>query len=113
MVGRAIPALAASVLALVTLAGAFAQSPAAPQSGAAAFVSSPPGATACLGCHGRESTALPSLSRLSAGEIEAALSDYREDKRAPTLMNRIAKGFTAEESKAIAAWLAAHPGQTP
>ncbi|MDB5510478.1 MAG: cytochrome [Hyphomicrobiales bacterium] len=113
MAGRASTVLGASVLALVSLAGALAQTPAAPTSGAAAFITSPPGATACLGCHGPEATALPSLARLSARDIETALAEFREDKREPTLMNRIAKGFTAEESKAIAEWLAAHAGKAP
>lgn len=67
----------------------------------------PAGATACLGCHGMQQTEMPSLSRLSAAEIETAMEQYRAGTRDATLMNRIAKGFTAEESKAIAAWLSA------
>jgi sulfide dehydrogenase cytochrome subunit len=67
----------------------------------------PPGASSCLGCHGASPTSLPALSNLSANEIENAMEQFRSGAREATLMNRIAKGFTPEESKAIAAWLSA------
>ncbi len=67
----------------------------------------PPGASSCLGCHGAQPTSLPALSNLSASDIENAMEQYRSGAREATLMNRIAKGFTPEESKAIAAWLSA------
>lgn len=63
----------------------------------------PPGATACTGCHGGGDL---SLAGLTADEIAAALDAFRSGDRDATLMTRIAKGFTAEESAAIAAWLA-------
>ena len=66
----------------------------------------PPGASACLGCHGAGPTPLPTLSGLSAHDIETAMDQFRTGARNATLMNRIAKGFSAEESKAIAQWLA-------
>ena len=66
---------------------------------------SPPGASACLGCHGATETELPSLKTLSALEIESAMDAFRSGTREATLMNRIAKGFTPEESRAIAQWL--------
>ena len=67
----------------------------------------PPGASSCLGCHGAQPTSLPSLSNLSASDIETAMEQYRSGAREATLMNRIAKGFTPDESKAIARWLGA------
>lgn len=67
---------------------------------------SPPGASACLGCHGATETELPSLKNLSAVEIEAGMDAFRTGAREATLMNRIAKGFTPEETRAIAQWLA-------
>jgi hypothetical protein len=66
---------------------------------------SPPGASACLGCHGAGETELPSLKALSALDIETAMDAFRTGARDATLMNRIAKGFTPEESRAIAQWL--------
>jgi cytochrome c553 len=43
---------------------------------------------------------------LSASDIEAAMSAFRTGAREATVMDRIAKGFTEAESKAISAWLA-------
>ena len=65
----------------------------------------PAGASACLGCHGAGETELPSLKNLSALDIETAMEAFRSGLRDATLMNRIAKGFTAEETRAIADWL--------
>ena len=114
MVSHAIVLLAACALvASLAASGARAQNAAAPDKGAAAFVSAPPGATACLGCHGQTPTALPSLSRLKADDITAAMQGFRDGTREATLMNRIAKGFTPEETRAIADWLAKQGGRTP
>ncbi len=76
-----------------------------PVTGLAEVVSQPPppGATSCTGCHG--SAGIP-LDTLSAAEIETAMEAFRSGSRSVTLMNRIAAGFTAEESAAIARWLA-------
>jgi cytochrome c553 len=49
---------------------------------------------------------LPSLKNLSALEIETAMEAFRTGAREATLMNRIAKGFTADETRALAQWLA-------
>ena len=65
----------------------------------------PPGASSCLGCHGAQPAAMPPISTLTPAEIETAMEQFRSGAREATLMNRIAKGFTPEESKAIAAWL--------
>jgi cytochrome c553 len=35
------------------------------------------------------------------------MQDFRAGKREATIMNRIAKGFSDEETRAIAVWLAA------
>ena len=68
----------------------------------------PPGATACSGCHGAPggNVAVPSLSGQSAENIVAAMQAYRSGERAATVMDRIAKGFSDDETRAIAAWLA-------
>ncbi len=69
---------------------------------------SPPGALACSGCHGAErSGAMPSLVGQSAEQIEAAMLGFKSGERPATLMNRIAKGFSDDETRAIAQWLAA------
>jgi cytochrome c553 len=64
----------------------------------------PPGASACSGCHG--GGAFPSLHGSAAADIAAAMRAYRTGERSATVMDRIAKGFTDEETEAIAAWLA-------
>jgi cytochrome c553 len=72
---------------------------------AAALAVPPPGATACSGCHGAPGSALPSLRGRSEAEIVAAMTAFRTGARPATLMDRIAKGFTEDETRAIAAWI--------
>lgn len=71
-----------------------------------AGASSPPGAAACLGCHsaGTESNPVPSLESFTAEQIVTAMQAFRSGSRSATVMNRIAKGFSDEEVKAIADW---------
>jgi sulfide dehydrogenase cytochrome subunit len=69
----------------------------------------PPGAASCSGCHSTGATA-SSITRLygrNAEDISKAMTGFRDGSLPATVMNRIAKGFTDEESRAIAAWLAA------
>lgn len=70
----------------------------------------PPGAASCSGCHSPTpgvGAAVPGLSGLDAEAIASAMAAYRTGERASTVMGRIARGFSDEESRAIAAWLAA------
>jgi sulfide dehydrogenase cytochrome subunit len=71
----------------------------------AALTAPPPGATACLGCHGAPGSALPSLRGKTEGDILAAMTAFRTGARPATLMDRIAKGFSEDETKAISAWI--------
>ena len=66
----------------------------------------PPGASSCTGCHA-EGAAMGVLDGRPADEIAGALEAFRSGARPATLMDRIAKGFDAQESRAIAAWFAA------
>jgi sulfide dehydrogenase cytochrome subunit len=66
----------------------------------------PPGASSCSGCHGAPGGAVPSLAGHSAEDIAASLKAFRTGARPATVMNRIAKGFSEEESRAIAEYLA-------
>ena len=50
---------------------------------------------------------VPRLAGLDRAAIVTAMQDFRSGKRAATVMDRIAKGFTDEEIQAIAAWYAA------
>ena len=67
---------------------------------------SPPGASSCSGCHGAPGGAVPSLTGHSAEDIAASLKAFRTGTRPATVMNRIAKGFSDQESRAIADWIA-------
>jgi sulfide dehydrogenase cytochrome subunit len=97
MRGRAPRALALVVMGLVAAGDASAASEPA---------QAPAGALSCSGCHGA-GTSVPSLAGRSADEIVAALDAYRAGTRPATVMNRIAPGFTPEESRAIAVWMSA------
>lgn len=70
----------------------------------------PPGATACSGCHAVTAVASPAVPRLygqSADSIMTAMTEFREGTRPSTVMKRIAKGFTDDELRPLAAWFAA------
>lgn len=77
---------------------------------APAEAAAPPGAASCSGCHSPKpgvGATVPGLAGLDADAIAAAMAAYRTGERASTVMGRIARGFSDEESRAIAAWLAA------
>jgi sulfide dehydrogenase cytochrome subunit len=67
----------------------------------------PPGASSCLGCHApvRSDAAIPSLRGRDPAEVAAAMRAFREGARPATVMDRLAKGFTDAESRAIAEWV--------
>ncbi len=72
----------------------------------------PPGATSCSGCHPWSTsveTKVPPLRGRDPAEIVAAMEAFRSGERSSTVMGRIAKGFSDDETRAIAAWLAAQP----
>jgi cytochrome c553 len=70
----------------------------------------PPGASSCSGCHPASRTVDTPVKRLigsNPAEIVAAMQAYRSGQRPATVMERIAKGFTDDETKAIADWYGA------
>jgi cytochrome subunit of sulfide dehydrogenase len=68
----------------------------------------PPGATACSGCHGAPgpNAVVPPLRGRPVEDIVGAMQAFRSGERAATVMDRIAKGFSDEEVRAIATWIA-------
>ena len=71
------------------------------------FAASPPGAASCLGCHSSANDSpVPQLGKFTAEQIVASMQAFRSGKRASTVMDRIAKGFSDEEIEAIARWYA-------
>lgn len=65
----------------------------------------PPSAQAlsytCAGCHGTDGAsngpAIPSLAGLSKDYLVESMQAYKEDEKNPTIMNRIAKGYSDKE----------------
>ena len=67
----------------------------------------PLGAASCSGCHAaspRVDTPVPPLSGRPAADIATAMTEYKSGARKGTIMDRIAKGYSDEEIRAIAAW---------
>jgi cytochrome c553 len=67
----------------------------------------------CANCHGpggRSPGSIPGIAGVPAAVLEAQLLAFRGDQiPGTTVMNRIAKGFSEAELKALAAWYAAQP----
>jgi sulfide dehydrogenase cytochrome subunit len=77
--------------------------------GSASAVQPPAGATSCSGCHATSAKVeipVPSVRGRDAAEIVTAMQAFRSGERPSTVMGRIAKGFSDDEIRAIAAWLA-------
>ena len=77
---------------------------------AAGLADAPPGALACSGCHSTApaaQTAVPRLIGRKPEDIVAAMQAFKTGQRPSTVMERIAKGFSDDEVKAIAAWYGA------
>ena len=75
--------------------------------GAAIAAEAPAGAASCSGCHAsnpRAGTPVPPLAARPAAEIATAMAEFKAGKRQGTIMDRIAKGFSDEETQAIAQW---------
>ena len=69
----------------------------------------PPGAASCSGCHAANAkveTPVPPLKGRPAADLTDAMIEFKSGKRAGTIMDRIAKGFSDEEIRAISAWYA-------
>ncbi len=70
----------------------------------------PPGAASCTGCHAASAkveTRVPRIAGRNPAEIVAAMEAFRSGQKPATVMDRIAKGFTEAEIRAIAEWLGA------
>jgi cytochrome subunit of sulfide dehydrogenase len=78
---------------------------------APAIATEPPaGASSCSGCHAASTEVdgpVPRILGRQPAEIIAAMQAFRSGERPSTVMGRIAKGFSEDEIRAIAIWLAA------
>ncbi|MGQ3051819.1 MAG: c-type cytochrome [Roseateles sp.] len=68
-------------------------------------------AATCANCHGTQgrprNTAMPPLAGMKAEVMLQLLADYRSGKRPGTVMPQIVKGYTEEQLRLIATYLAA------
>jgi cytochrome c553 len=74
---------------------------------AAYAADAPPGAASCSGCHAASpnvQTPVPPLNGRAAADIVSQMAAFKSGERKGTIMDRIAKGFSDEETRAIAAW---------
>ena len=72
-------------------------------------------AATCAGCHGtnghvRGDTVKP-LAGVSADKIVAAINDFKSGAQPATIMHQIAKGYSDDQIKAVAAFFAAQPAK--
>ncbi len=75
--------------------------------GSAHTADAPSGAASCSGCHAANSstqTPVPPLNGRPAADIVSQMAAFKSGERKGTIMDRIAKGFSDEETRAIAAW---------
>jgi sulfide dehydrogenase cytochrome subunit len=80
------------------------------QGAAAASPAPPSGAASCSGCHPtspKAETRVPRLAGRKPADIVAAMQAFRSGQKPATVMDRIAKGFSEAEIRAIADWLGA------
>ena len=76
--------------------------------GVALAADAPPGAASCSGCHAANpaavQTPVPPLNGRPAADIVSQMAAFKSGERKGTIMDRIAKGFSEEETRAIATW---------
>lgn len=68
----------------------------------------------CMGCHGvngKSPGSIPSIAGQSSAALNSKLMAYREGKLTGTIMNRIAKGYTPDELKAVSEFFAQQSAQ--
>lgn len=68
----------------------------------------------CANCHGTEGRAVSGMPRLAGrarGDITRAMKEFRDGKRAGTVMPQLAKGYTDAEIDAMARYFASMPQQ--
>lgn len=73
-------------------------------------------AATCANCHGTDGravgTTMPALAGMKAETLLERLTDYRSGRLTGTVMPQIAKGYTEEQLRFIAAYLATQPPVT-
>ncbi|MEJ2592096.1 MAG: cytochrome c [Candidatus Thiodiazotropha sp.] len=69
----------------------------------------------CAGCHGTDGSSVgpssPHIAGMNPEYFVDSMKAYRSDERNPTIMNRIAKGYTDEQIDAMAEFFAKQKAQ--
>ncbi|MBF0273291.1 MAG: c-type cytochrome [Magnetococcales bacterium] len=87
---------------------------AAKEAAIAAAIAAPPAeaamlANTCAGCHGTNGVSagpsMPTIAGLSAPYLKHVMAEFKSGKRPSTIMGRIAKGYTEEETARLADFL--------
>lgn len=71
-------------------------------------------AATCANCHGTNGQArgdMRPLAGMSAEKMLAMLADFKSGAQPATIMHQIAKGYTDEQLKLVAAYYAAQPAR--
>lgn len=71
-------------------------------------------AATCANCHGTNGQArgdMKPLAGQSAEKIIAAVADYKSGAQPATIMHQIAKGYTDDQIRLVAAYFAAQPAK--
>lgn len=71
-------------------------------------------AATCASCHGTNGNArggMKPLAGLAAGKIVTLVADYKSGDQPASVMHQIAKGYTDEQIKLVAAYFAAQQPQ--
>ena len=71
-------------------------------------------AATCANCHGTNGQArgdMKPLAGMPADKLIALVNDYRNGNQPATIMHQIAKGYTDEQIRLVAAYFAAQPAK--
>ncbi|MEO5331491.1 MAG: c-type cytochrome [Magnetococcus sp. YQC-5] len=67
-------------------------------------------ANTCAGCHGTNGVSagpgMPSIAGMPSDYLQNIMAEFKSDKRPSTIMGRLARGYTVEETKRISDYLA-------
>ncbi|MEO5377031.1 MAG: c-type cytochrome [Magnetococcus sp. DMHC-6] len=87
---------------------------AAKEAAKAAAIAAPPAeeamlANTCAGCHGTNGVSagpgMPSIAGMPSAYLQTIMADFKSGKRPSTIMGRIARGYTEEETKRLSDYL--------
>jgi len=73
-------------------------------------------AATCANCHGTNGKAkgdMKPLAGMPADKLVAMLADYKSGAQPATIMHQIAKGYTDEQIRLVAAYFASQKAATP